>query len=256
MKTLSIQQPWASLIVAGIKDVENRTWKTPYRGKLLIHASSKKVPKSIYDKLPLEWGNLIFNAEYMGNIPNLNELPTSAIVGYVDLTDCVGETESIWDAGPDCTKFVLKNAFMFDEPIRDVKGKLNIFEYPIEENALPSAHRVEIKEPRIEGDEFVMPISRKNYDELVAREDRNFLLFTTYELEQLLLTEDNDSCGMKQKFSTIRFEINDGTVVRHKLVNNECVNLTDDKGEIDKQMNLYGEEIPILAYNFVIGKKI
>ena len=27
MKVLSIQQPWASLIVAGIKDIENRTWK-------------------------------------------------------------------------------------------------------------------------------------------------------------------------------------------------------------------------------------
>lgn len=27
MKVLSIQQPWAALICAGIKDVENRTWK-------------------------------------------------------------------------------------------------------------------------------------------------------------------------------------------------------------------------------------
>ncbi len=28
MRTLSVQQPWASLIVYGIKDVENRTWDT------------------------------------------------------------------------------------------------------------------------------------------------------------------------------------------------------------------------------------
>jgi len=39
VKTLSVKQPYASLICHGIKTVENRTWKTDYRGKLLIHAS-------------------------------------------------------------------------------------------------------------------------------------------------------------------------------------------------------------------------
>ena len=27
MKTLSVQQPWASAICSGVKDVENRTWQ-------------------------------------------------------------------------------------------------------------------------------------------------------------------------------------------------------------------------------------
>jgi|LSPZ01.1.fsa_nt_gi hypothetical protein len=40
-KTLSVNQPYATLICAGVKDVENRDWKTNYRGKLLIHASGK-----------------------------------------------------------------------------------------------------------------------------------------------------------------------------------------------------------------------
>jgi|ERR1700687_42153 len=39
MKMISIRQPWASLIVSGAKDVENRTWPTRYRGTVLIHAS-------------------------------------------------------------------------------------------------------------------------------------------------------------------------------------------------------------------------
>jgi len=38
LKTLSITQPWADLILAGHKTVENRRWNTPYRGPLLIHA--------------------------------------------------------------------------------------------------------------------------------------------------------------------------------------------------------------------------
>jgi hypothetical protein len=38
---LSIRQPWASLIVAGLKPVENRSWRVRYRGPLLIHAGQR-----------------------------------------------------------------------------------------------------------------------------------------------------------------------------------------------------------------------
>lgn len=41
IKALSIRQPWAALIVLGIKQFEFRTWSTEYRGPLLIHASQK-----------------------------------------------------------------------------------------------------------------------------------------------------------------------------------------------------------------------
>jgi hypothetical protein len=40
MKIISIRQPWASLIVSGLKDVENRTWRTRYRGRVLKLARS------------------------------------------------------------------------------------------------------------------------------------------------------------------------------------------------------------------------
>lgn len=39
MKAISIRQPWASLIVLGIKDIENRSWPTSQRGIVLVHAS-------------------------------------------------------------------------------------------------------------------------------------------------------------------------------------------------------------------------
>ena len=35
---LSIRQPYAWLIVNGFKPVENRTWPTRFRGRILIHA--------------------------------------------------------------------------------------------------------------------------------------------------------------------------------------------------------------------------
>ncbi len=38
---LSMHQPWASYLVSGIKKHEGRTWYSPHRGRLWIHAASK-----------------------------------------------------------------------------------------------------------------------------------------------------------------------------------------------------------------------
>ena len=42
MKVLTIKEPWASLIVQGFKKYEFRSWRTNYRGKILIHAGLSK----------------------------------------------------------------------------------------------------------------------------------------------------------------------------------------------------------------------
>ena len=67
MKAITIKQPWASLIVHGIKDIENRTWACPWKyigHRVLIHASGKPVemrnPNSVFtkaqwDSLPIEF---------------------------------------------------------------------------------------------------------------------------------------------------------------------------------------------------------
>ena len=49
MKALSIRQPWAWLIVHGHKDIENRTWTTSFRGRLLVHAGKS------FDKEGYRW---------------------------------------------------------------------------------------------------------------------------------------------------------------------------------------------------------
>lgn len=46
MKAITVKQPWASLIVHGIKDIENRTWPCPkrYIGKRVLIYSCKFIP--------------------------------------------------------------------------------------------------------------------------------------------------------------------------------------------------------------------
>ena len=43
MKVLSVKVPWAYYLAAGIKDVENRSWNTSYRGPFAIHASGDPI---------------------------------------------------------------------------------------------------------------------------------------------------------------------------------------------------------------------
>lgn len=66
-KALSIQEPYASLILTGKKLIETRGWKTNYRGELYIHACAKPffgwswdpVLKEIVGDLPLSCGEII-----------------------------------------------------------------------------------------------------------------------------------------------------------------------------------------------------
>lgn len=253
MKTLSIQQPWASLIVAGIKDVENRTWKTPFRGKVLIHTGTHKVPSTFYNKIYNEWRHVIDNHIAYGNFPELCDLPTSAIIGYATLvgfTDEGSMSDSIWDGGPDQTKWHLEDAHVFDEPILGVKGKLNLWDYPeLDENNLPPAHKVEFALPRLEGREVVMPVC-EDLMEVLDKNPSCFRIGLDETLEftsQLLPNPDSwDSVSV----DTIRFEHN-GKSICHKVKAIDVINLLDDKGKVEEGYSLYEPEpVPVHYLTF------
>ena len=41
MKVLTIKEPWSTKLLNGKKTIETRTWKTSYRGLVLLHCSKK-----------------------------------------------------------------------------------------------------------------------------------------------------------------------------------------------------------------------
>ena len=172
MKCLSVQQPWASAICTGVKDVENRTWQTKNApGRILIHASAKKVPKD-FDAMNLdpEMISTMANLRLFGIMPEYEDMPLSAIIGYVDVTgfDSDNNNDSPW-AGANCTHWHLENAYLFDEPIKDVKGKLGLFDYPIDENNLPPAHKVEQNFPVLEGEHLTFHVGDRAWQ--ILQED-------------------------------------------------------------------------------------
>lgn len=129
MKTITIKQPWASMIVEGIKDIENRTWKCPQKHighRVLIHASAKPVAGFPCEALtPIQYAT-VFNA---GKLDALNG-PCGAIIGSVEIEDCVQNALSIW-AEKGLWHWKLRNPILFDKPI-PCKGRLSFWDYDVE----------------------------------------------------------------------------------------------------------------------------
>src|SRR5260221_14030305 len=90
MKTLSVMQPWATLIVLGAKRIETRSWSTSYRGPLAIHASgrmSREATMSLREP-PIREA-LAAGGYQQGSGPANNPcgLPLGAVIAVVTLVD-------------------------------------------------------------------------------------------------------------------------------------------------------------------------
>lgn len=80
----------------GGKNIENRTWGTTFRGRVLIHASKAMTYDEWLDGLELLFSFGISRAAYPG--PEVIE--RGGIIGSVEIVDCVTESESPWFVGP------------------------------------------------------------------------------------------------------------------------------------------------------------
>lgn len=123
MKALSIQQPYAFAILCGPgKDVENRTWPTIYRGRLLVHAGLREDRKAVGPVCEMIADRRGKTAgEVLGWYRDHRQL--GGIVGAVDLVDCVRDHPSPWFNGP--FGFVLANPVW--GPLLPCRGRLGIF---------------------------------------------------------------------------------------------------------------------------------
>lgn len=127
MKVLTIKQPWATLIIQGDKRFGFRSWKTKYRGDLLIYAG-KGIDKEAMKRL----------AKYLPE-----ELPYEKIIGKVKLVDCIKMfpefKELLLKENSDIyTKSYFKKSYgwqfsnveVFENSI-DAKGQLGLWEYDL-----------------------------------------------------------------------------------------------------------------------------
>jgi predicted RNA-binding Zn-ribbon protein involved in translation (DUF1610 family) len=140
MKTITIKQPWASLIVHGIKDIENRTWPCPrkYIGqRVFIHAAGSHGRKFSIDLTDAQTKAAFATIAIETMFGNM---PFGSIIGSVEIVGCSINHPSIWAEKTDTDNkgyyenpiynWVLANPILFNKPIENVKGKLSFWEYP------------------------------------------------------------------------------------------------------------------------------
>ena len=130
VKVLTLKQPWATLVAEGVKIYEFRTWKTKYRGKVLIHAGAGVDKKDM-----VRFKELNFN------------YPASKIVAIADLDDCLELDEKLND------EIIAEGNIAYGDKRRtgyawklknikkvkydaEVKGKLGLWNYEINEEDL------------------------------------------------------------------------------------------------------------------------
>lgn len=84
MKAISLWGPWGSLIFDLRKRHETRHWWTPHRGPIAIH-QAKRVDADA--------------CALFGYLPQ--EVPRGAMLGVVDLEDCIRMTPALIDRQPE-----------------------------------------------------------------------------------------------------------------------------------------------------------
>lgn len=83
VKAISLWQPWASLWLTDRKRHETRHWYTAHRGLLYVHAAKRPIRESDLSPRLRD----ICEDEFGGHF--WKELPFGAVIGIVDLIDCV-----------------------------------------------------------------------------------------------------------------------------------------------------------------------
>lgn len=119
MKALTVLQPWAWAIIHGPKRIENRTWFTRYRGPLAIHAG-------------VSHARLGDEGELLPGMPPYCELVYGAIIGTVDLVDCVRLVDVAgrpFATGPWC--WIIERPQALARPI-PFRGRQGLYDIPDE----------------------------------------------------------------------------------------------------------------------------
>lgn len=96
-----MHQPWASLLVYGIKRVEGRSWPSPIKGRLWIHAASK-VPDESTIKAMEYFYKEIYALNGITDIKFPEHYPVSRLLGCVEVVGCLTRDElACWEMVPE-----------------------------------------------------------------------------------------------------------------------------------------------------------
>jgi hypothetical protein len=147
MKTLTLTQPWASLVAAGMKKWETRSWSTKYRGPLAIHAA-KGYPRdarqfafqlffhSLKDGSGFDPKHPLLSRGFAEALIASEHLPRGVVLCTCMLIDCIptdnaaptNQEEYLGDYGPGRFAWRLDNVQRLPDHV-PARGRLGLWEW-------------------------------------------------------------------------------------------------------------------------------
>jgi hypothetical protein len=124
MRALTIHQPWASLIAAGLKTIETRAWATKHRGQIVIHAGQQAAQVPMVSMRL--WAAAMDGQQERG-VKEWTLLPTGAAVAVAQLVDCVPMVHTTQPRNGHCLVVGDRRLILHGEPTvpgRDVSDQL------------------------------------------------------------------------------------------------------------------------------------
>jgi activating signal cointegrator 1 len=107
VKTLTLHQPWATLVARAVKTIETRSWSTGHRGPLAIHAGRAIPPTLFYDRRLMVGGYEVERDNPRGSSPAYllrhaslawpYRLPLGEVVATCTLVDVVAVEDVRFD---------------------------------------------------------------------------------------------------------------------------------------------------------------
>lgn len=259
MKTIILDQPWASLIVNGISDIANVDSPTQHSGMSLIASSDKKIDDDFFEQIPVEYSATIGNHILMGNLPQLDQMPLNSIIGCADL---VGESTeidddtSMWGLGPVMWQFDNIRAFETATTLNGSNRHSNIIDADDKISHEPS-HCPSIRMPHIENGELIIPLSAQYFDQIMAL-DHKFVNFEIAhsEIADILLADAEKY--LLNRFATVRLISNDSRSTRFTAHPDTAVQAyLDDCGNPIMVPTLWSPQpIPWLVAHIAMGKEL
>lgn len=194
MKVLSVQNPFSWYICSGAQVVDNRSWKTTHRGKILIHSCGMDNRK-IFEEMPYQISQAFLNylktntvnydecdmetIKKLLKMYNLNKnllsgtkkglLRSGYIIGSVDLIDVTAmKLNSSW-ANRNKYNWVLSNPKILKSPI-PTKGSLGIWE--VDDDLLEYAEFISFNDLHLASDKKILEfVSEKSMETSVANDN-------------------------------------------------------------------------------------
>ena len=257
MKAICIEQPWASMICYGVQDTISLPFKPEKNpGRVLIVARQEPVPDDFFDHTPYGISLSMDYFRLSAQMPELEDMPRGAVVGYADIASIDTDSDSIWarkDKG--LCHWKLTNGHAFKQPVAWTNFPQGLFDIEdIGKENMPKS-RVPVK-PKYKGTELFYPINEQTYNTLIAAEEEMEFDITLTDVNMGVFLKNKNARKPEPRDVEVLTLAYEDKTLRYLVEEYGLIVEDDNNGHPFEYKNHLGETRQWLTLAFNLGERI